>query len=111
MPASITACNAPCGADRTLSFEVNLVKDCDECAGFSPLNPEASPRKQKGVGKMLVLSRKKGERITIGEAIVVTVLRSSGGRVTLGITAPDAVSVHRSELGKPKEGRPLRLKA
>jgi carbon storage regulator len=59
---------------------------------------------------MLVLSRKKGERITIGDAIIVTVLRSSGGRVTLGITAPDAVSVQRTELGKCEERRPLRLK-
>lgn len=60
---------------------------------------------------MLVLSRKKGERITIGETVVVTVLRSSGGRVTLGISAPDAVSVHRSELGSRQETRPQPLKA
>jgi len=60
---------------------------------------------------MLVLSRKKGERITIGDAVVVTILRSTGNRVTLGITAPDAVSVHRSELGKHEDSRSARFEA
>jgi len=52
---------------------------------------------------MLVLSRKQGERIHIGQAIIVTVLRSSGSRVTLGITAPTAIPVERAEL-KPRGG-------
>ncbi len=47
---------------------------------------------------MLVLSRKTGERIAIGDTVVVTVLRLSGGRVKLGITAPDDVSVLRTEV-------------
>jgi carbon storage regulator len=47
---------------------------------------------------MLVLSRKIGEAITIGEGIVVTVTRISGNRVTLGINAPGDVRVLRSEL-------------
>lgn len=47
---------------------------------------------------MLVLSRKTGERIAIGDAVIVTVLRLSGGRVKLGITAPDDVSVLRTEV-------------
>ncbi len=49
---------------------------------------------------MLVLSRKQGERINIGDGIIVTVLRSSGSRVTLGITAPAAVPVERAELSR-----------
>jgi carbon storage regulator len=52
---------------------------------------------------MLVLSRKRGERIAIGEAIIVTVLRLSGGRVQLGITAPDDVSVLRTEVDKRED--------
>jgi carbon storage regulator len=52
---------------------------------------------------MLVLSRKRGERIAIGEAIVVTVLRLSGGRVKLGITAPDDVSVLRTEVDRRED--------
>lgn len=56
---------------------------------------------------MLVLSRKQGERINIGDGIIVTVLRSSGSRVTLGITAPAAVSVDRAELGRREPTNPL----
>ena len=52
---------------------------------------------------MLVLSRKRGEQIAIGDAIVVTVLWLSGGRVKLGITAPDDVSVLRTEVDKRED--------
>ncbi len=47
---------------------------------------------------MLVLSRKVGERIWIGENIAVTVVRITGGGVRLGIEAPDELSVVREEL-------------
>ena len=48
---------------------------------------------------MLVLSRKVGERIVIGDNITVVVTRVSGNRVTLGIEAPDVVRIVRGELG------------
>ena len=47
---------------------------------------------------MLVLSRKVGERIWIGENIAVTVVRITGGGVRLGIEAPGELSVVREEL-------------
>jgi carbon storage regulator CsrA len=47
---------------------------------------------------MLVLSRKIGEAVVIGDGIVVTVTRVAGNRVTLGITAPDDVRILRGEL-------------
>ena len=47
---------------------------------------------------MLVLSRKKGERIVISENIEVVVLEIRGGRVKLGFEAPKEVSIHRKEL-------------
>jgi carbon storage regulator len=47
---------------------------------------------------MLVLSRKVGEAIVIGDGIVVTVTRMANNRVTLGIDAPGDVRVLRSEL-------------
>ena len=47
---------------------------------------------------MLVLSRKVGERIQIGDAISVTVTKIAGNRVTLGVSAPKNVRVVRSEL-------------
>jgi carbon storage regulator len=53
---------------------------------------------------MLVLSRKIGERIWIGEDIVVTVVTIENNRIRLGIEAPPAVPIWRSELlGKRAE--------
>jgi carbon storage regulator len=46
---------------------------------------------------MLVLRRKVGERIMIGDAIEVTILRVQGGKVRLGFTAPRSVRVNRKE--------------
>jgi carbon storage regulator CsrA len=48
--------------------------------------------------KMLVLSRKRGERICIGSKITIDVLEVRGNRVKLGIAAPSSVSVHREEI-------------
>jgi len=47
---------------------------------------------------MLVLSRKKGESIMIGDQIEVKVLAIDGDQVKLGIVAPKSVNVHRSEI-------------
>jgi carbon storage regulator len=47
---------------------------------------------------MLVLSRKIGQRITIGEEVSITVLGLSRGQVRLGIDAPSEVPVLREEL-------------
>ncbi len=47
---------------------------------------------------MLVLSRRQGEEIVIGDSIRVTVLAVEGNRVKLGIAAPAEVPVHREEL-------------
>jgi carbon storage regulator len=48
---------------------------------------------------MLVLSRKERERVRVGESIVLTIVRVSGGRVRLGIEAPDHMAIVRDELG------------
>jgi carbon storage regulator len=47
---------------------------------------------------MLVLSRKVGEAVVIGDQIRVIVVSSSNGRVRLGIEAPGDVTVHRQEV-------------
>jgi carbon storage regulator len=47
---------------------------------------------------MLVLSRKISERIRIGDSIVLTVVKVSGGNVRLGIEAPPEVQILRDEL-------------
>lgn len=47
---------------------------------------------------MLVLSRKRDERIVIGPDIVITVVDIRGDKVRIGIEAPQSVSVHRQEV-------------
>ena len=47
---------------------------------------------------MLVLSRRVGESIVIGDSVTVTVLEVRGEVVRIGIQAPRSVSVHREEL-------------
>ena len=68
---------------------------------------------------MLVLTRKLGENIRIGDSVKITVLEVRSGQVKLGIDAPPEVKVHREEiyariqeenrraqLGKPGESEP-----
>ena len=47
---------------------------------------------------MLVLSRKVGQRILIGDRIVVTVAKLDNGQVRLGIEAPREIAVFREEI-------------
>lgn len=47
---------------------------------------------------MLVLTRKVGERILIGDDIVITVLDSRGDGVRIGIDAPRGVKIQREEV-------------
>ncbi len=52
---------------------------------------------------MLVLSRKPGERVVIGNGITVTVVEVIGNRVRIGIEAPDDVRILRAELADWQE--------
>jgi carbon storage regulator len=54
---------------------------------------------------MLVLSRKVGERILIGDQVTVTVVRITGGGVRIGIEAPEEMAVIREELRAEGTGR------
>jgi carbon storage regulator len=47
---------------------------------------------------MLVLTRKPGEKITIGHDVTITVVEVTGNRIRLGIEAPSDVRILRSEL-------------
>ena len=47
---------------------------------------------------MLVLSRKRSERIMIGSSIQITVVKVDGYQVRLGIEAPESLPIVRSEL-------------
>ncbi len=47
---------------------------------------------------MLVLSRKLGERILIGDQIAITVVRVSQGTVRIGVEAPEELTIVREEI-------------
>ena len=47
---------------------------------------------------MLILTRKSGEKITIGDDVVVSVLEIKGTQIKLGIDAPRGIAVHRGEI-------------
>lgn len=47
---------------------------------------------------MLVLTRRPGEWISVGEDIVVRVLSVKGDQVQIGVEAPRAIAVHRGEI-------------
>lgn len=47
---------------------------------------------------MLILTRREGESIIIGEDVVVTILEIEGGTTKVGIDAPEAVQILRDEL-------------
>ena len=47
---------------------------------------------------MLLLTRKKGEKITIGKSVQIEIIDYGRGSVTLGIIAPKNIPVHRKEV-------------
>jgi carbon storage regulator CsrA len=55
---------------------------------------------------MLVLTRKLGEKILIGDNVVLTVVEIRSGTIRLGIDAPQDVSIRRAELSAPPALRP-----
>ena len=55
---------------------------------------------------MLVLSRKVGESIVIGDNIVVSILEIRGDLIRVGIDAPKQVKVHRREVFEAIKGLP-----
>jgi carbon storage regulator len=47
---------------------------------------------------MLILTRRPGERVVIGDDILVTVMGVSGHTVRLGIAAPEGIPIYREEI-------------
>ena len=57
---------------------------------------------------MLILSRKKGETVHIGDNVTVTVLESRGNRVWIGLNAPQSVRILRQEVFE-RDGREVKV--
>jgi carbon storage regulator len=65
---------------------------------------------------MLILTRRVGETVMIGDEVTITVLGVKGNQVRVGINAPKSVAVHREEIyerikreqltGEPSEEKP-----
>jgi carbon storage regulator len=53
---------------------------------------------------MLVVTRKPGEAVVIGDSIRLTVVAVHGHQVRLGLTAPADVPIRRAELRRPRKG-------
>lgn len=47
---------------------------------------------------MLILTRRVGETLMIGDEVTVTVLGVKGNQVRIGVNAPEEVSVHREDI-------------
>jgi len=56
---------------------------------------------------MLILTRRIGESIMIGDDITVTVLNIDGGHIRLGVDAPKDVAVDREEIRTKKDAGPV----
>ena len=63
--------------------------------------PHRRSNRTHGRIKMLVLSRKVGDKLVINGNITVEVVKIQGNRISLGIVAPSDVKILRGELTKP----------
>lgn len=52
----------------------------------------------QGKVRMLILTRRVGEKLVIGENVTITVLGVKGNQIRIGIDAPPEVQVHREEI-------------
>jgi carbon storage regulator len=64
----------------------------------SGYHPPFGRTPERDEGTMLLLTRKLGENIRIGDDVKITIVEVKGNHVKLGIEAPPSVKVHREEI-------------
>src|SRR6185369_3162966 len=73
--------------------------DAHEALSDHKAQAETSPGRMPEIeGTMLLLTRKLGENIRIGDDVKITIVEVKGNHVKLGIDAPPSVKVHREEI-------------
>jgi carbon storage regulator len=60
---------------------------------------------------MLILTRRVGEKVMVGNDVAVTIVGVKGNQIRIGIDAPKNVAIHRKEIDEriPHELHPARL--
>lgn len=59
---------------------------------------------------MLILTRRIGETVVVGDDVLITILGIKGNQIRLGFDAPDHISIHRQEIYlKVQEEKTMRL--
>src|SRR5690606_23828545 len=64
------------------------------------VRPHSTPRQNRNFRRtpMLILTRRVGETLMVGDEVTVTVLGVKGNQVRIGVNAPKEVAVHREEI-------------
>jgi carbon storage regulator len=86
--------HAPC-------FQLCQSQRATACQRDQPFGFTLFEEEQRSLSIMLVLSRKVGERIHVGDNIVLEIRRIAGNRVTVALEAPRDVRILRGELEGP----------
>lgn len=85
--------NRYCGSPRRIRLRMGWAIATD---GMRPCDSRSQARGEED--DMLILTRRIGETVMVGDDVSITVLGVKGNQVRLGINAPKSIAVHREEI-------------